>query len=757
MIDKISKKNNLTEEQTAYVKFDKLIDTKLIATAGSGKTFTIIQKMHRLIHKKILDSTQILMLTFSRFTRDDFINRIKKHNIDTINENYIKTIDSFAKSIIDPNNEVDVSILSYKFMKYLEVTPAKEIEKNDKLNNIKTIFVDEAQDLNETQYKILTLLKKKNKTIINLIGDPNQNIYQFRGSSDKYLNEFNAKTFYLTYNFRSHQEVVEFSKHLRPNKDMDVICKKDKIDRLPISVIYKDEDDLEENLLTLLNNAEKNNIDLSNFAILAPTRGRMRPDGKSNGLCLISNILFKNKYKFQQFYEEAMDEISSNIQYIPKNNHINILTYMGSKGLEWKYTIIIDAETCLINKNHFTKEKHKNDQYLLYVACSRAINNLFIFTKYSSKYGDDVFHINPWFSLIPNECYRQDNRFIDSFKFPKIKEKISISEERKIGKILDQCTESSLYNLALLCDYGVEKHNSIKDVLDIYEIETPINSSMFISKFMKELFYSYYNISKNLPHRQFNDIENIINLDVIMKNFTPKFLNWFYWNRYKLTWEIFDKEKDTYDIDIVEIIEKNFKRSKELSEHVIFPDCYFKTFILINMNEIKENYEKYLCCKDYIKIRKYLFKIIVLIYSLETQHYYHVLNKGKKFKYILEEYDEIFNKIHLFINLNTINMDKTQVPIYKYEMSSIIDFVNNDGELFDVKCCTDITLKHIIHQLLCNILYNNLDDSKKHKHNINLNFINLITGKITKISLSLTPLKIKKIIDIFIQNKKSRE
>ena len=51
----------------------------------------------------------------------------------SINENNIKTIDSFAKSIIDPNNEVDVSILSYKFMKYLETTKNKIIRKNKTL------------------------------------------------------------------------------------------------------------------------------------------------------------------------------------------------------------------------------------------------------------------------------------------------------------------------------------------------------------------------------------------------------------------------------------------------------------------------------------------------------------------------------------------------------------------------------------------------------------------------------------------------
>jgi superfamily I DNA/RNA helicase len=371
----------LTDEQSAYVYFKDNVCTKLLATAGSGKTHTIIKKLEYLISEKIFKENEILMLTFSRFTRDDFINRIKKYNIQTISLDCIKTIDSFAKTIIDPNNEIDVSILSYTFMIYLEESSSKKIRSNKNLKNIKAIFVDEAQDLNYTQYRILMLLNEKNKTTIHLIGDPNQNIFQFRGSSDKYLIEFNAKKFYLTNNFRSHKEIVNFSKYLRPEQDTNINCKLGKTNNLPVAVFYSDEDDLELNIINLLKKAISAGIDLSEFAILSPTRGKMRSNGGSDGLCLISNVLYKNNIKFKQFYEETTDEISNNIQYTPEKGHINILTYMGSKGLEWKYTIILDAEICLINKRNFTEEKHKHDQYLLYVACSRAITNLFIFSK----------------------------------------------------------------------------------------------------------------------------------------------------------------------------------------------------------------------------------------------------------------------------------------------------------------------------------------------------------------------------------------
>lgn len=746
----------LTDEQSSYVYFDDLEDTKLIATAGSGKTHTIIEKMNHIIENKILKAEQILMLTFSRFTRDDFINRIKKRNIKTINENNIKTIDSFAKSIIDPNNEVDVSILSYKFMKYLETEPIRNIKKNPNIKNIKAVFVDEAQDLNQTQYNILCLLKKKNKTVINLIGDPNQNIYQFRGSSDKYLSNFQAKTFYLTYNFRSHQEVVEFSKFLRPNQDVDIICKKPKLNRLPVCCFYKDEDDLETNIIALLKYAERNNIDLSDFAILAPTRGRMRSDGRSNGLCLISNILYKNNYKFKQFYEESTDEVSNNIQYEPRSNHINILTFMGSKGLEWKYTIIVDAESCLINKKYFTEEKHKNDQYLLYVACSRAINNLFVFAKYSVKYNKQIFHFNPWFSLIPEKNYRRDERYEKYFKFEKIKEKKILQEEKKISKIIENCSEQDLYNLALLCDYGVENSKSIKEVINLYDVKNKKNSNMFISRFIKELFYVYYNIINNLPQKTYHDIESIINLDIIMKDLSPKFLNWYYWNRANLTWEIFDAEKENYDPEIRKIIETNFSRKKDLSEYIIVPDCYFKNFILTDLEDIKDNYNKFLNCTDCEKITKYLFKIMVLLYALETQHYYHMLNKGKKFKFILIDFIDIFEDMKKYLENKDIKIKNTNIQTNKYEISGQIDFIDENDICYDIKCSSDITLKHIIHQTVCNIFNYNLDD-KEEDSDIKLNFINFATGKITKINMLLNKNKIHNIIKILLENKKQKE
>ena len=208
--------NNYTEEQSAYINYKGDADTKLLACAGSGKTRCIIARIDRLIKDKIYDNSEVLMLTFSRLTRDDFMKKITSYDAKYVDKSIVKTIDSFSKSLIDKDNNIDVSLLSFKFMKYLEETPIKEIKENDKLNKLKCVFVDEAQDLNKTQYNIFVHLKKKLGVKINLVGDPNQNIYQFRGSSDKYLRKFEGEVFKLTKNFRSKESVVSFSKYLRP-------------------------------------------------------------------------------------------------------------------------------------------------------------------------------------------------------------------------------------------------------------------------------------------------------------------------------------------------------------------------------------------------------------------------------------------------------------------------------------------------------------------------------------------------------------
>lgn len=742
-----------TQEQNNYITNNNLNNTKLNACAGSGKTRCIIFRINHLIKNKKIKQNEVLMLTFSRFTRDDFLNKIKKYKVTTILEQQVKTIDSFAKNIIDVNNEIDVSLLSYRFLKYLEDTESDVIKKNKKLANIKIIFVDEAQDLNETQYKILMLLHKKNNTIINLIGDPNQNIYQFRNSNDKYLNEFDGEPFNLTKNFRSHDHIINFSKYLRPNPNLDIVgtLGKSKTNCKPTIIFHEHDNELEVHIINILNSAIQSGIEFHDIAIMAPTRGRMKSYGKSHGLCFVSNLLYKNNIKFKQFYEETTDDFTGGIKYKPEKNHINLLTYMGSKGLEWKFVILIDADICLINKRHFTNEKHNHDQYLLYVACSRAIDNVIIFAKYKSQDGTLSFQLNPWFSKIPKIHYTLDTRFEKYFNFPQIKPHEIKEKEKKIIKIIDKLDEKTLDELSQMCKFGHGSNPINKIIKRIYptDYSEQIDSNIFLGKFIENLFFIYYREHKGFPKKKYIDIENIINSTHIITNVPIKVSEWFYLNRNQLSWENFDRDKQVLDKVIVDTVESKFSRSRKLEEHTIVNDSYFKSFILSMSDKIKKNYEIYNKTQNKKKLRQCLFNILIVNYSLETQHYFHALSNGKKFLKILS-YKSFFNDIENFaVNTKMVFIDNN-IVISRWGLVGEIDLIEkkkNENIIWEIKCVSDITLKHILQIMMYNIMYNNYEN----ECTININIINFLKGETFTVNILLLQDNINRIKEIFTQ------
>ena len=169
----------------------------------------------------------------------------------------------------------------------------------NKLNKIRCAFIDEAQDLNYIQYRIVILLKEKLNVVLNFIGDPNQNIFQFRDSEAKYFIEFNGLEFVLTYNFRSHSEIIDFSKDLRSDKTHPIVSTKGNLGIKP--VIF--EGNIEEMLIKLLYEIlEFPETDLSDIAFIAPIKGKIGLNS-ATGLCMTANILAKHNIKFKQFYE----------------------------------------------------------------------------------------------------------------------------------------------------------------------------------------------------------------------------------------------------------------------------------------------------------------------------------------------------------------------------------------------------------------------------------------------------------------------
>ena len=85
----------------------------------------------------------------------------------------------------------------------------------------KHICVDEAQDLNKAQYEFINAFCSDKIQSILMVGDPNQMIYGFNGSSEKYLltrfvEDYQPTQYQLTENYRSTKAVINVANKIKP-------------------------------------------------------------------------------------------------------------------------------------------------------------------------------------------------------------------------------------------------------------------------------------------------------------------------------------------------------------------------------------------------------------------------------------------------------------------------------------------------------------------------------------------------------------
>lgn len=87
-----------------------------------------------------------------------------------------------------------------------------------------TICIDEAQDLNNAQYKLLLALANGEHKNIMMVGDPNQSIFHFTGSSPdfmdtKFVQDFSPTIFKLNENYRSSKAILAAANKIRPENE----------------------------------------------------------------------------------------------------------------------------------------------------------------------------------------------------------------------------------------------------------------------------------------------------------------------------------------------------------------------------------------------------------------------------------------------------------------------------------------------------------------------------------------------------------
>ena len=281
---------------------------------------------------------------------------LEKRNLDKATQNklnelgIIKELEHFEQKFRIykiSNNLIDFNdIMRYAIDLLFKDVPVRE----QTLNKYRYILVDEFQDASEENLKLINLLLDRRNPNLFLVGDDWQAIYRFRGSRVDYIVNLNkyfpdAAVYKLSRNYRSKKEIISISnklikknkyrtrKKLKPERGSGGIVKS--------YCVNSFEDEAKVIRGILLNNT----INLKDTA-----------------------LIYRNNWQknYLQKMIEAESEIPQSIKY---------MTIHASKGLEFDTVIIAGISDKIIPDASADIEEERR---LLYVAITRAMNNLYI-------------------------------------------------------------------------------------------------------------------------------------------------------------------------------------------------------------------------------------------------------------------------------------------------------------------------------------------------------------------------------------------
>ncbi len=228
--------NNKVQE--AIVATPEEHNILVLAGPGSGKTRTIVHRCAWLIKAKSVPPESILVLCFNHSTMIELKARIRALTGKRAAQVTAMTFHGLAMRLtghchMDPDKDKK-TFSETDFNHYIDeaiavLTGKKPIPGVDQarqyfLARYRYILVDEYQDIDQRQYDFITALtgrleaEEEAKIAIMAVGDDDQSIYGFRDANVKYIQcfrqDYQAREFYLTQNYRCPHPVIETANHL---------------------------------------------------------------------------------------------------------------------------------------------------------------------------------------------------------------------------------------------------------------------------------------------------------------------------------------------------------------------------------------------------------------------------------------------------------------------------------------------------------------------------------------------------------------
>ena len=392
---------SLTDEQKKVINDSKNKRIGVSAGPGSGKTKLLVHKLASILYTEDTKTEELLMLTFSRAAAIEFKDRLFELIGSAAHYVNITTFHSFAFDITESLGN------SEKFDEVIK--EATEAIKNDSADTFKitksVLVIDEAQDMTKEEYDLVKALIDYNDDIrVIAVGDDDQNIFEWRGSSSEYLKEISQQgAFYeLTLNFRSKNNLVKFANIIRSR-----INKKQKLSTLKsntsedgeiVTVTYKSENFLvpfvervvSDNLKGKTCIITKTNDDATIINGLLNKKGLktslIQHDDDFRLYDMLEFRTFYNKIKsetefriddrilkiaFSELEKQHKNSINysftvKTIKKLLKNHKELFLSDLNNLLFETKYGDIFDDKSYVVSTFHKAKGKEFDNVYILY-------------------------------------------------------------------------------------------------------------------------------------------------------------------------------------------------------------------------------------------------------------------------------------------------------------------------------------------------------------------------------------------------------
>ena len=704
------------EEQLKFIN-SPLENSILLGIPGGGKTQCIIGKIiHHFQKKDFQKNNDYLLLTFSRRACHDFIEKGSKQNKKYFNIRNVLTLHSLAGKIVykileKRSSSQDTVIICAS---NLVNTNKEEILNMKELSNLKVIFIDEAQDISQIQYEFITNLSKLLSIPIIMIGDPNQNIYQFQNGSDKYLIEHSKKIYTLIKNYRSTQEIVNFINHFRPWELLTpkmISAKKITSSTTPNNIPKIFSGTIPEVIQNIVDKIKNSPYKYENIAIIGPVK-KSKPmnDTYSNiGLSLLTNMLNDYNINYIKHYEDTNNEEVLLEKFKKTEGHINLLTIHGSKGLEFDQVFLLN-----FHFNTFgiapSEEKYNEFKYLWYVGISRAACDMSIYI--------DIKKLC-WYELkmCPTNLYELEHEPFMTMSKLNFKEEIkpmynTVTEILGSKKFFD---DIHLFNFENIIKYEVieeDLYDLDKDDINVAQTEI-INYSSYSALYgiyIENIFNYYYNWKNNILCDYVIKLKKILNNTIIV----PKnCLGGYKILKLKCPFIV----KDLVRLSDFDKIRKTFKkREEELYQYLFevlendmskefFLDCYndvayySKEEMLLSINILEKN-----ITNNKLEVASLNDSINYHIFQISLYYYQKSNETAYLWKKNFEEEIESLNSYVLNVIKYTLTLKDNFIfhPIVKHTKLPLIGELDmiSDNKIIDIKMTKQMNNKQIMQLLL---------------------------------------------------------